>query len=168
MAGTTRSSNLPNFEYFDPSMHAGNELKAFKQWIRRFENRYAVVTNVAADESEADKEQDKKRWLLNYVDDNVLDNFETLYDTEALYTAATYSDVIMKYKEQLKPTQTITLQRHRFHLMVQKDGESFDGYVSRVKTEIVYCEYSCANDITSITRDQIVTGVKNAAIRANA
>ena len=46
---------------------------------RHFENRYAVVTNAAADATDAVKEQDKKKWLLNYVDDNVLDNFETLY-----------------------------------------------------------------------------------------
>ena len=64
MAHNTRSS-LPEFDLFDPALHAGNELNLFEQWQRRFENRYVLVTTIAADASADDKEKDKKRWLLN-------------------------------------------------------------------------------------------------------
>ena len=53
-------------------------------------------------------------------------------------------------------------------MMKQETDESFDSYVNRVKKEIVYCEYACPGDITSITRDQIVTGVLINSIRASA
>ena len=75
MATNTRSSNLPDFEHYDPSHHAGNELKSFKTWLRRFENRYEIVTDIAATANAQAKDADKKRWLLNFVSDGVLDNF---------------------------------------------------------------------------------------------
>ena len=103
MATNTRSSNLPDFEHYDPSHHAGNELKSFKTWLRRFENRYEIVTDIAATANAQAKDADKKRWLLNFVSDGVLDNFETLYDTVALFKEATYDDLIKKYCDQLNP-----------------------------------------------------------------
>ena len=93
-------------------MHPGNELKAFNLWLRRFENRYIVVTTIPAPAVAAAKEADKRAWLLNYVEDNVLDNFEALYDTTELWQAATFTDIVTKYKAQLKPNQTLTLMRH--------------------------------------------------------
>ena len=86
--------SLPEFENFDPSMHPGNELKAFNIWLRRFENRYKVVTTIASTAVVAAKEADKRAWFQNYVEDSVLDNLEALYDTTALWEAATYTDII--------------------------------------------------------------------------
>ena len=123
MAHNTRSS-LPEFELFDPTIHAGNELKLFEQWLRRFENRYSLVTTIKADADAPTKDADKKQWLLNYVTDNVLDTFESMYDTAELYKAATYDDVLTKYKATLKPNQTIPLLRHRFHQLKQKEDET--------------------------------------------
>ena len=80
----TRVVPLPDFEKFDVSLHPGNELKAFNLWLRRFDNRYTVVTQVPATADVATKEADKRAWLLNYVEDNVLDNFEALYTTTDL------------------------------------------------------------------------------------
>ena len=102
----TRSVPLPDFEKFDVSLHPGNELRAFELWLRRFENRYAVVTTLPSTAVAAAKEADKRAWMLNYVEDNVLDNFEALYTTTELWHAATYTDIITKYKAQLKPNQT--------------------------------------------------------------
>ena len=164
MAHNTRSS-LPEFDLFDPSMHAGNELKLFEQWLRRFENRYSLVTTIKADASAADKDADKKQWLLNYVTDNVLDTFESMYDNADLYKAATYADVLAKYKATLKPNQTITLLRHRFHQLKQKDDESFDQFVNRVRREVTYCDFHCNEDRESLCRDQIARGVRYAKIR---
>ena len=159
---------LPEFEKFDASMHPGNELKAFNLWLRRFENRYTVVTTVAVTAVAAAKEADKRAWLLNYLEDNVLDNLEALYDTKALWDAATYTDIITKYKAQLKPNQTLTLMRHRFYRMFQGDEEDFNTFASRVKREVAYCEFSCAADTSTITRDQIVKGVRLERIRDGA
>ena len=164
----TRSVPLPDFEKFDISLHPGNELRAFELWLRRFENRYTVVTGVAITADAATKEADKRAWLLNYVEDNVLDNFEALYTTTDLWQAATYTDIVDKYKAQLKPNQTITLLRHRFYALHQASDESFDNFVSRVKKEAVYCEFACGDDRTSITRDQIIKGVRLQRIREGA
>ena len=164
----TRSSALPDFERFDVSLHPGNELKAFNIWLRRFENRYTVVTTIAATATAAEKEADKRAWLLNYVEDNVLDNFEALYATTELWTASTYSDIIDKYKAQLKPNQTVTLMRHRFYSLCQGSDESFDTFASRVKKEVVYCEFSCDADRSTVARDQIIKGVRLLRIREGA
>ena len=161
----TRTLSLPSFDNFDPSSHPGSELKAFNMWLRRFDNRYKLVTTVADDATAAQKEADKKAWLLNYVVDGVLDNFEALYADTPTWEASTYTDLIAKYKEQLKPNQTSTLVRHRFYKLHQKEGEMFDTFVSTVKREVVYCEFSCAADITTITRDQIIKGVLQERIR---
>ena len=123
---STRTLSLPAFDNFDPTSHPGHELKAFNTWLRRFDNRYKLVTTVAATAVEAAKEADKKSWLLNYVVDGVLDQFEALYDTAELWQAATYTDVITKYKAQLKPNQTTTLMRHRFYKLHQEEGETFN------------------------------------------
>ena len=147
MDNSTRSTTLlPGFKTFDPNNHPGNELKFFEQWLRRFENRYVIVTDIATDATAADKAQDKKQWLLNYVTDNVLGSFEALYTTADLFKQATYTDVVDKYKQQLKPIQTATLLRHRFHQLSQNDDDSFDNFVNRVKKEVTYCNYSCNED----------------------
>ena len=56
----SRVSSLPDFDKFDASLHSGNELKAFNMWLRRFQNRYTVVTQVAEDASNAAKQKDKR------------------------------------------------------------------------------------------------------------
>ena len=165
---STRTLSLPAFDNFDPTSHPGHELKAFNTWLRRFDNRYKLVTTVAATAVEAAKEADKKSWLLNYVVDGVLDQFEALYATTELWQAATYTDVITRYKAQLKPNQTTTLMRHRFYKLHQEEGETFDTFVSKVKREVVYCEFACQNDIDTLTRDQIVKGVLLERIREGA
>ena len=165
---TTRTLSLPAFDNFDPTSHPGHELKSFNTWLRRFDNRYKLVTTIAATASEQEKEADKKSWLLNYVVDGVLDQFESLYTTTALWEASTYTDLITKYKAQLKPNQTTTLMRHRFYKLYQEEGETFDTFVSKVKKEVVYCEFSCQTDADTLTRDQIVKGVLIERIREGA
>ena len=100
---TTRTLSLPSFDNFDPTSHPGHELKSFNTWLRRFDNRYKLVTTIAATATQEAKEADKKSWLLNYVADGVLDQFESLYTTTELREASTYTDLIAKYKAQLKP-----------------------------------------------------------------
>ena len=111
------------------------------------------------------KLQTKKQWLLNYVSDGVLDTFESMYDTSALFQAATYDDVLTRYKATLKPNQTITLLRHRFHQLKQQEDETFDQFVNRVRREITYCDFHCNEDRVSICRDQIVRGVRYGKVR---
>ena len=100
-----QARSLPDFVKFDVSVHPGNELKAFNLWLRRFENRYAVVTTVAADATNAVKDADKRNWLLNFVEDNVLDNFEALYATKELWHAATYTTLSTNTRLSLSRTK---------------------------------------------------------------
>ena len=75
MAHNNSRSSLPEFDLFDLSLHAGNELKLFEQWLRRFENRYILVPAISADASAADKAADKKtmvtelcvRWCSRHI-----------------------------------------------------------------------------------------------------
>ena len=102
------------------------------------------------------------------MSDGVLDTLESMYATSELFQAATYDDVLKKYKATLKPNQTITLLRHRFHQLKQQEDETFDQFINRVRREITYCDFHCNEDRVSICRDQIVRGVRYAKIREGA
>ena len=163
MACSSRS--LSSLEPFDPASHAGNELKAFEQWLRRFQNKYTLVSKLPGDATAAQKDTDQKRWLLDFSLDTVLDVFESLFDTTEGFTQATCSDLITKYKARLKPNQTVTLLRHRFHNLQQLPDETFDTFCNRIKREVVYCDFACTADKDSICRDQIARGVRIDRIR---
>ena len=150
MANLSVNPSLQTFEPFDPTLHTGNELKSFEQWLRRFDNRYSLISKLPADATALQISTETKKHLLDVSLDSVLDTFESLYETYELFKAAGYDDLIQKYKERLKPNQTITLLRHRFHNIVQENDELFDTFVNRVKREVVYCDYHCATDRTSI------------------
>lgn len=74
-------------------------------------------------------------------------------------------------KKRYKPTKNTTLSNFEFHKLEQKEAESFDLFVNRVKHEAALCEFKCVDGCTVqdiLIRDQIIVGTSNDEIRKNA
>ncbi|MEW8548052.1 MAG: RNase H-like domain-containing protein [Candidatus Thiodiazotropha sp.] len=73
----------------------------------------------------------------------------------------TYYD---KFEEYCKPKSNTIYNRYVFKSRVQKENESFEQFVTELKTLIKDCDYSAATTDEHI-RDHIVFGVRSSAIR---
>lgn len=74
-------------------------------------------------------------------------------------------------KLRYKPTKNTTLSNFELNKLEQKEAESFDLFVNRVKHEAASCEVKCGNQCTIydiLVRDQIIIGTSNDEIRKNA
>lgn len=161
--------SLDKCDSFKPSNHPGQELRAFERWLRRFDNFFEVKSTLPQEASENQIQSAKRRWLLHVADDCLLDAFEGLYEKSEDFKAATFDEIVDKYRQTLKPNQTVTLTRYKFSSLTQGD-ETFDAFVNRLRSEITYCDFRCEEDRLSILRDQLVKGcslepIKNACFR---
>ena len=65
-----------------------------------------------------------------------------------------------------------TLSNYEFHKLVQKEDESFDTFVIRVKREAAQCDFKCesatCNVGNTLIRDRLIIGLRDDEIRKNA
>ena len=80
--------------------------------------------------------------------------------------------MVAKIKDRYKPTKNTTLSNYEFHKIVQRDNETFDAFINRVKHEAHGCNFKCKNaecDVQdTLVRDQVLIGTNNKEILKNA
>lgn len=80
-------------------------------------------------------------------------NFQTEEDS------LTYSTVLEKFEEFCNPRKNVTLSRFQFLTARQEEAESFDGFVTKIKTLSQDCELGELCD--SLVRDVIIIGTND-------
>lgn len=68
-----------------------------------------------------------------------------------------------KFQEYCEPKKNLTFLRHRFFSRKQGPTESFDSYLTDIKTKAKDCEFGDLSD--SLLRDRIVCGIRDEPVR---
>lgn len=132
---------------------SGNTAEHWKKFKQRFE--WFLVSE------EKDKKPDnvKIALFLQCAGEEAID----LYSTLTLPDTATLKDVFAKFEEHCNPKRNLTVERFHFNQIYQKDSETFDQFVTRLKQQAKHCEFCDLKD--SLIADRIVIGASDESLR---
>ena len=167
-------SGLPKF---DPELHKGNTYDAFVDFVDSFVYEYDAIAKEPPNhlkepaEIEVWIQQNKRKQFLGRFASR---NFQKDYEEEISLNERSnisFTRMVEALKQRYKPTKNTTLSNFEFHKLEQKETESFDLFVNRVKHEAASCEFKCGDNCTVqdiLVRDQIIVRTFNDEIRKNA
>lgn len=89
----------------------------------------------------------------------------TIFNTFGLEGAQLQQIATIKtrFREYFTPKTNVTYERYTFNKLTQVDGETFDEFFTKVKTQSAKCEFGALND--SLVRDKIIIGIRNDKVR---
>ena len=74
-----------------------------------------------------------------------------------------FNIVLQKFQEYCSPRKNITFMRHKFFTCKQREGQSFDEFVTELKKRSADCEFEQLRD--SLIRDIIICGINDNRLR---
>ena len=86
-----------------------------------------------------------------------------LYNTLTLPSSVKLEDVYAKFEQHCNPQKNLTMERFHFNRITQKDSETFDQFVTRLKQQAKCCEFDTLKN--SLIADRIVIGVRDESLR---
>jgi len=130
----------------------GNVAQNWKKWYQQF-NIYLIA-------SSKDEENDirKINALLNLIGPQkvkIYNNFKKKEKTN-------FDTVVQAFDQHYEPRKNIIFQRYKFGCCIQQEGQSFDDFLTELKTLAATCEYK---EEDNMIRDRIVFGVKDPEIK---
>ena len=139
-----------------PLSFEGNIADKWKKWHQELEF-FLVAT-----ESDAKSDKIKSSILLTCIGQRGRDIYNT-------FTFATADDklklqpILAKFEEYCLPRKNITYFRYKFFSYHQREGQSFDHYVTELKKLSSECELGTLMD--SLIRDMIIVGITDNRLR---
>ena len=174
--------------FFDPDDHPENTLKAFQEFIQRFELRYDALY---PDPPKVSLEAAIERWKIleatlenpspkaNLIFANTLKHttnyqifWESIHQGDYTRTGVWLHQrrkqgkmhsgkiVFITNSAYYKPTGNLTLKHFHFRSNIQKDSETFIAFCNRVLLEAEHCNFKCTAEDTAV-RDQIIIGLES-------
>ena len=135
---------------------------------RRFEAEFDIFIAAA----HSDKEDKTKAYiLLNLAGPEAIEKEKSFVyrpsvprgeDEDPPITAETRECLTVlkrKFKELCNPQSNVIMERHAFNVRNQREGESFQAYLSALRILANSCEYGELKD--ELIRDKIVCGIKS-------
>ncbi|GFU11707.1 retrovirus-related Pol polyprotein from transposon 297 [Trichonephila clavipes] len=86
-------------------------------------------------------------------------------ESEQLESKANFSEVLQKFEEYCSPRQNVVYEHYKFFSHVQLEGQTFETYVTQLKTLASTCEF--AEQENGLIRHRIVLGIKDSSISKN-
>lgn len=135
------------------SSSLATSFKKFKQAFTNFE----LATGIATRDNSL-----RVATLLAVIGQPAVDLYNTFtWANEA--DAKTYQKVIDQFEVHCKGHANTTYERYIFNMRVQREGESFESFVTSLKSLAETCEFETLTE--SLIRDRIILGMRNANIR---
>ncbi|XP_046807740.1 uncharacterized protein LOC124420076 [Lucilia cuprina] len=77
----------------------------------------------------------------------------------------TLAQVITAFDEYCLPRKNLAVEAFKFNMIVQREKQSFSEFETELRTQLQYCEFSCASCHSSyadrILRDHIIVGIQD-------
>ena len=140
----------------DAMQFSGNFNKNWTKWKQELEF-YILAT-----ESEEKPERVKSSIPLTCIGSKGREIYDT-FNFENDEDKITLSVIITKFDEYCTPRKNLTYLRHKFFTYRQKEGQSFDDFVTQLKKLASNCEFSILTE--SLIRDIIVVGILDNRLR---
>ncbi|GBM85033.1 Transposon Tf2-6 polyprotein [Araneus ventricosus] len=130
-----------------------NHVESWKLWKQRFK----LYMDAA---SLNDKpEIQKVAILLQVIGVECLE----IYNTFSEVWFASMNDILAKFEAHFVPQRSITYERQRLFLLVQREGQSVDNFITELRKQLRNCDYGSLSD--SVLVDQLVRGLRESRLR---
>ncbi|XP_071055079.1 putative autophagy-related protein 11 [Onthophagus taurus] len=136
--------------------YEGNVSNNWEKFKRSFDN------SLIAFGEEDIKEKRKVALFLHGLGEKGMDIYETF---ELEDNDRTLENIKKKFDEYFKPKLNVTYERHVFFNRKQKENESYEEYITILKTLSSTCKFGTLKD--ELVKDIFVSGIKDAEAREN-
>ncbi|GBO32961.1 hypothetical protein AVEN_172949-1 [Araneus ventricosus] len=86
-----------------------------------------------------------------------------IYNTFSEVSSASMNDILVKFEAYFVPQRDITYERQRLFLLVQREGQSVDDFITELRKQLRNCDYGFQSD--SVLVDQLVRGLRESRLR---
>lgn len=132
-----------------------NMTSIWKNWIQQFE-WYAIATQLAKKPKEVQAAS-----FMAIIGPDAIQIFNTFNLTSEQQKEINI--IKQKFQEYFIPKSNISFERYQFFKIVQQEDETFDEFLTKIKTQVKNCEFENLQD--SLLKDKIVFGVKSDVVR---
>ncbi|UYV70953.1 K02A2.6-like [Cordylochernes scorpioides] len=124
--------------------------------VKKFEN-YIIASDL-----DSKTIQQQRAILLHIIGDSALEIYNT-FGFEENAQSPTIKDILDKYDQYFRPFKNTIYRRYIFFTCEQKLNQTFDDFVTEIKSKAEDCEFKNIKD--SLIRDRIVLGCRDTTLR---
>ncbi|UYV78984.1 K02A2.6-like [Cordylochernes scorpioides] len=133
-----------------------NDPNKWPKWRKKFEN-YIIASDLNSKTI-----QQQRAILLHIIGDSALEIYNT-FGFEENAQSPTIKDILDKYDQYFRPFKNTIYKRYIFFTFEQKLNQTFDDFVTEIKSKAEDCEFENIKD--SLIRDRIVLGCRDTTLR---
>jgi len=131
-----------------------------EKWISNVENAIIAVIGEGVSENR------KIAMLVTFIGDEGKTVIENMTEAEK----DTYTHLKEALKQHYADAINITVERHRFHMFRQDEGEPIDQFITRLKTQAAKCNFVVSHKFTAGTQEnpvqrEVITDISDQFIR---
>ena len=120
--------------------------------------QYEIYLTASASEKKDDTV--KIAILLNFAGEDAIEVFKTFQFPEG--EEKKLGKVLEQFERYCIPRKNVVFERYQFWQITQKDSETVDQFVTRLKNKVKSCEYESVNDMV---RDKFVFSIRKLAVK---
>lgn len=141
-----------------------------EKWIK-FKQRFELFLKASGKGKEA--EDVKIAILLTTIGDEGIEIYNTFQfkekDEKGVKIELKLDDVMEKFENYTSPLKNITFETFKFQQINQKEGQTFDNFLTELKTQAALCEFNCSSCKLSyedrMVKDNITLKLKDKSIQ---
>ncbi|GBO01190.1 hypothetical protein AVEN_223882-1 [Araneus ventricosus] len=107
----------------------------------------------------AKPESQKVMILLHVIGEECLE----IYNTFDEVSSASMNEILAKFEAYFIPQRNITYERQNLFLLVQREGQAVDDFITELRMQLRNCDYGSLSD--SVLVDQLVRGLRESRLR---
>ena len=126
---------------------------------RRFKQQFDIY--ITASGSEQKDDAVKIAILLNFAGEDAIEVFNTFQFAEG--DEKKLNKVLEQFEQYCNPRKNVVFERHQFWQITQKDSETVDQFVTRLKNKVKSCEYP--SPVDDMVRDKFVFSIRDLQVK---
>ena len=126
---------------------------------RRFKQKFDIYITASGSEKKGDEV--KIAILLNFAGEDAIEVFNTFQFAEG--DEKKLDKVLEQFERYCNPRKNVVFERHQFWQITQKDSETVDQFVTRLKNKVKSCEYPPPVD--DMLRDKFVFSIRDLQVK---
>ena len=150
-----QKSNMDSFHKPSALSFHGN---TSENW-RRFKQQFDIY--VTASGSEKKDDAVKIAILQNFAGEDAIEVFNTFQFAEG--DEKKLNKVLEQFEQYCNPRKNVVFERHQFWQITQKDSETMDQFVTRLKNKLKSCEYP--SPVDDMVRDKFVFSIQDLQVK---
>ena len=149
-----QGSNMDSFHKPSALSFDGNNSE---NW-RRFKQQYDIYLTASGSEKKDDTV--KIAILLNFAGEDAIEVFNTFQFPKG--DEKKLNKVLEQFERYCNPRKNVVFERYQFWQITQKDSETVDQFVTRLKNKVKSCEYTAVDDMV---RDKFVFSKRDLSVK---